>query len=220
MVLHFLLYLLSLLLQVAVDALPVNLMTGDTLLSVLIFYVRLKANYLIKTGLKVRSILVVHRPKYKGPFSMDYEERRFHARGVSHTGYLAYGNSKGETRGRSRPKNNSKRVVRNREERNVGTKRKSPKQGLTSAKDLTTELPDGRESAYHRLRLTQSNLKPNLWPLRANSYTTIIICINLASCDPQKTHVACLILVTTIKTMLNIRKLLWIHLVKVIEVNT
>ena len=27
------------------------------------------------------------------------------------------------------------------EERNVGTKRKSPKQDLTSAKDLTIELP-------------------------------------------------------------------------------
>ena len=30
---------------------------------------------------------------------------------VSHTGYLAHGNSKGETRGRSRNKNNSKRGV-------------------------------------------------------------------------------------------------------------
>ena len=32
-------------------------------------------------------------------------------------------------------------------ERNVGTKGKSPKQGLISAKDLTIELPEGRESS-------------------------------------------------------------------------
>ena len=36
-------------------------------------------------------------------------------------------------------------------ERNVGTKGKSPKQGITSAKDLTIELAEGRESPYHRL---------------------------------------------------------------------
>ena len=33
------------------------------------------------------------------------------------------------------------------------------KQGLTSAKDLTIELPDGRESPYHRL---DYNLTTNL----------------------------------------------------------
>ena len=43
-----------------------------------------------------------------------------------------------------------KRVVRNIEERNVGTKGKNPKQGLTSAKDLTIELSEGRASPYHR----------------------------------------------------------------------
>ena len=36
-------------------------------------------------------------------------------------------------------------------ERNVGTKGKSPKQDLASAKDLTVELPEGRESPYDRL---------------------------------------------------------------------
>ena len=42
---------------------------------------------------------------------------------------------------------NRKRVVRNVKERNVGTIReKSPKQGLTRAKDLTNELPEGRET--------------------------------------------------------------------------
>ena len=35
------------------------------------------------------------------------------------------------------------RVVRNLEERSVGAKGKSPKQGLTSTKDLTIELPEG-----------------------------------------------------------------------------
>ena len=38
------------------------------------------------------------------------------------------------------------------EGRNVGTKgRKSPKQDLTSAKDLPIEFHEGRESLYHRL---------------------------------------------------------------------
>ena len=37
------------------------------------------------------------------------------------------------------------------EKKNVGTKWKSPKQDLTSAKDLTIELTEGRESLYHRL---------------------------------------------------------------------
>ena len=38
------------------------------------------------------------------------------------------------------------------EGRNVGTIRgKSLKHGLTSAKDLAIELPEGRESPYHRL---------------------------------------------------------------------
>ena len=64
--------------------------------------------------------------------------------------HLAHENSKGEGRGGSRHKNNA-RVVRDPEERNVGTKRKSSKQGLIGAKDLTIELPKGRESLYHRL---------------------------------------------------------------------
>ena len=38
------------------------------------------------------------------------------------------------------------------EGKNVGIIRgKSPKQGLTNAKDLPMELPEGRESPYHRL---------------------------------------------------------------------
>ena len=60
---------------------------------------------------------------------------------LSQTGYLAHGNNKGEAIGRNRHKSNCKREVRNLEERNVGTKGKSPKQGLASANDLTIELP-------------------------------------------------------------------------------
>ena len=37
------------------------------------------------------------------------------------------------------------------EEMNVGAKGKSPKQGLTNAKDLPMELHEGRESSNHRL---------------------------------------------------------------------
>ena len=39
---------------------------------------------------------------------------------------------------------NNARVVRNLEERNVGTKGESPKHDLTSAKDPTIELTEGR----------------------------------------------------------------------------
>ena len=50
-----------------------------------------------------------------------------------------------------RRQNNSKRVVRNMEERNVGTKENCPKRGLTSPEDIAIELSEGRESPYHRL---------------------------------------------------------------------
>ena len=69
---------------------------------------------------------------------------------ISHTGYLAHGNSKDEIRGRSRHKNHSHRVVRNMEERNVGTKG-GLKQDIISAEDLAIELPERHESSYHRL---------------------------------------------------------------------
>ena len=59
---------------------------------------------------------------------------------VSHTVYLAHRNSKSEVRGRSRRKRNSNRVVRNLEERDVGTKGKRPKQGLVSAKDTSIKI--------------------------------------------------------------------------------
>ena len=86
---------------------------------------RIKAVFIIIIKLSKRT-------KYERPFSMDYRERGYHARGVSHTGYLAHENNKGEARGRSRHKNHSK-IVQNMEARNVRTiKGKSPKQGLTS----------------------------------------------------------------------------------------
>ena len=53
--------------------------------------------------------------------------------------------------GRCRHQNNSKKVVRNLNEWKVVMKGKSPKQRLTSAKDITIELPEGRESSYNRL---------------------------------------------------------------------
>ena len=61
-----------------------------------------------------------------------------------------HGNSKGKTKGRSRYNNHSNRVVRNMEERNVGTKGKSPKQDLTSPKELTTEISEGSKSLYNK----------------------------------------------------------------------
>ena len=63
---------------------------------------------------------------------------------VSHTGYLDHGNNKGEARGRSRRKDDSKIAMRYMERRNVGRKRKTQKQGLTCAEDLTIELTEGR----------------------------------------------------------------------------
>ena len=43
------------------------------------------------------------------------------------------------------------RVVMNLKERNVGTKEKSSKEGLASAKGLTVKLHEGRDSTFHRL---------------------------------------------------------------------
>ena len=60
------------------------------------------------------------------------------------TQYISRMGSKGEARRRNRHNGNNKKVVRNLGERNVGTKEESPKQSLTSAEDLTIELPEGR----------------------------------------------------------------------------
>ena len=60
----------------------------------------------------------------------------------SHIGYLAQGNNKDEERGRSGHKNNIARdslKTEGMERRHEG---RSPKQGITVAKDLTIELPE------------------------------------------------------------------------------
>ena len=72
---------------------------------------------------------------------MDYRERGSRARGVYITQSIRV----------KQEEETDKRVVRNVEERNVGTDGKSSKQDLTSAEDLTIELPEGHESPYHRL---------------------------------------------------------------------
>ena len=76
-----------------------------------------------------------------------YIEKRdlMHGVCISHRIPRAYRDSKGDVRGRSRHKSNS-RVVRNLEKTNMGTKQKNRKQGLTGAKGLTTDFPEGRES--------------------------------------------------------------------------
>ena len=79
---------------------------------------------------------------------MDCRERGSHARGMYLTQYTS---RIGTAIGRGGHKRNSNRVVRNLEEKNVGTKGKSPKQRLISAKDLTIQLPEGCQSPYHIL---------------------------------------------------------------------
>ena len=75
--------------------------------------------------------------KNKGPSSMDCRERGSYERGV----YPTQDTSRMETaKGRSRHQNNSKRLVRNSEGKNVSTKGKSFKESLA------IELTEGRES--------------------------------------------------------------------------
>ena len=58
---------------------------------------------------------------------MDYRVRGSHVRGcVSHTVYLEHENNKGDARGKSKRRHNSKIIRRNLEEKNVGTKGKVP----------------------------------------------------------------------------------------------
>ena len=75
---------------------------------------------------------------------MYYRERGFQAQGVYPTQYTS---SMGTSRVKQEEETdkNDVRVARNLEERNVGRKGKSLKQGLISAKDLTIELPEGRD---------------------------------------------------------------------------
>ena len=72
--------------------------------------------------------------KIQGPFSIDCRGRGSHA--APHRIPRAQGNSKGEARGRSKHKNNSKRGVRNMEERNVDMRGDISKQSLYRDKVL------------------------------------------------------------------------------------
>ena len=71
-----------------------------------------------KFTLGLRSIRVVHRPRYKGPFGMDYREQGSHARSVYPTQYtsrmVTARVKQEEERDRLKnPRSNSKRGVRN-----------------------------------------------------------------------------------------------------------
>ena len=82
---------------------------------------------------------------------MGCRERGSHAQGV----YITQDTSSmGTVRVKQQEEEDTKiiaRVVRNMEERNVGTERKSPKQSLNSAEDLSMEHPERRESSFHGL---------------------------------------------------------------------
>ena len=87
------------------------------------------------------------RSKCKAPSSMDCINVPCTGY-VLPEGYLSHRNRKSEARGRSRHRNNIKRVG-NMQGRNVGTIReKSPKQGLTSTENLTIEISEGRITHY------------------------------------------------------------------------
>lgn len=57
-------------------------------------------------------------------------------------------NNKGEARGRNKHTSNSK-IVRNREEKNLGKRRRVLNKVFYNAKEPTTLLPEGHESPYH-----------------------------------------------------------------------
>ena len=83
---------------------------------------------------------------------MDYRELESHARGVYPTQYTW----RMETARVKQEEETNKGIIKESSKKsgrkNVSTKDKSSKQDLTySAKELTIELPEGRESPYHRL---------------------------------------------------------------------
>ena len=92
------------------------------------------------------------RLKYKGQFCINCRERGSHARDVYPTQYTScMGTARVKQEEEADTRIMRDRVVRNMEEKNVGTKGKSPKQDLTSADDLTIELPEERGSPNDRL---------------------------------------------------------------------
>ena len=73
---------------------------------------------------------------------MNYRERGSYARDVHSTQYTSrLGTARVKQEEETDTRVMQQSIVRNMEERNVGTKGKSPKQDLTSAKYLTIELP-------------------------------------------------------------------------------
>ena len=86
-----------------------------------------------------------------GPFNNEYWERRSHVRGVyltQHISRMETARMKEEEKVDTRIMQESSSRKSGRKER--GTKGKSSKQGLTSAEDLTIELPEDRESPCYR----------------------------------------------------------------------
>ena len=104
--------------------------------------------YYYKRGLKqfLVAVRTLQKTKIRGTIQHGLQGPEIPCTGcVSHIGYLRHGNSKGEARGRSRHKNNSKRVAR------TWTRRKkSPKQGVASAEDPTIMLLEGPNSPYSK----------------------------------------------------------------------
>ena len=86
--------------------------------------------------------------KIQGPFSIDYRERGSHAQSVYPTQDAP---RMGTARMKQEEEADTRIIVIEKYEiwkkRNVGTKVKSPKQGLTSAKDLPIEIIERRESS-------------------------------------------------------------------------
>ena len=79
---------------------------------------------------------------------MDYRERVSHARSV----YPIQGISRMRTsivNEKEETDTRIIRVVRNLEEINVGTERKSPKQGISNVKNLNSMLTEGHDFPYH-----------------------------------------------------------------------
>ena len=82
---------------------------------------------------------------------MDYRERGSHAQGVNptqHTSLMRKVRVKQEEERDTRIMQESSKKFVGKERGHEG---ESPKQDITSANNITIELPNGRESSYHRL---------------------------------------------------------------------
>ena len=143
--------------------------TVSTALPALSIWHTLKESYQQLKGfneivqVRTLSILLCNRPTVDRQQLFAWRNLGSHVRGVLHTGYLVHGNSKGKSRGRSRHKNNSERVVRNQKERNEDTNRKVLiKQGLTCADyyyfNRLCDCPEKGSSNFGRAGIVHCNL--------------------------------------------------------------